>query len=368
MIHLLKITSSLAISASLMLTSIQVPHEAMSKVTLDHNGFIATYLTGQTTVADFLAERGIQTGSGTQINLELNAPLENAPTIVVDTPESITIRVDGRTIHRTANNETVAMALKAQGIELGSHDWINARLGDPVTDGMVLNIQRVQVREMTQAMVLTHGEEIIKSDSLLKGKEEITEGTDGERIIVTRTTLVDGVEYASEVVSTTVTSEPVATRRVIGTKVVKAPVVKKVSAPVKKTSAPVKKVSAPVKPKTTTTVKPATTTQTSDSDKNWKTFTLSFYTNLPSENGGYTITASGKSLRFGMVASNFYSLGTEIYLNGYGTMTVEDRGGSNFNNSYRLDVFIPRRSGESNSEYLRRVNNMGMPKVKGYVR
>ncbi len=359
MIQLLKITSSLAISASLMLTSIQIPHEPMSKVTLDNNGFIATYLTGQTTVADFLAERGIQLGNGAKINLELTAPLENSPTIIIDTPEDLTIRVDGKTYHRAGNNETVGMALKALGIELGSHDWINAAITDPVTDGMVLNIQRVQVREATQTMVLAHGEDTVKSDSLLKGKEEVTAGSDGERTIVTRTTLVDGVEFASEVVSSTVTREPVATRRVIGTKVVKAPVVKKVSAPVKKVSTPVK---------TTTTVKQATTTQTSDSDQNWKTFTLSFYTNLPEENGGYTITASGKSLRFGMVASNYYSLGTKIYLNGYGTMTVEDRGGSNFNNSYRLDVFIPRRSGESNSAYLSRVNNMGMPKVKGYVK
>ncbi len=48
-------------------------------------------------------------------------------------------------------------------------------------------------------------------------------------------------------------------------------------------------------------------------------------------------------------------------------MEVIDRGCSNFNNVYRYDVYIPRNSGESDSAYLSRVNNMGKKTVTAYI-
>ena len=95
-------------------------------------------------------------------------------------------------------------------------------------------------------------------------------------------------------------------------------------------------------------------------------FVLTFYTSLPEENGGYTVTCQGKKLKNGMVASNIYPLGTKIRINGK-IFTVSDRGGKNFNHSNRLDVLVERNSGESNSEYLKRVNNLGKVKVTGYI-
>ena len=95
-------------------------------------------------------------------------------------------------------------------------------------------------------------------------------------------------------------------------------------------------------------------------------FVLTFYTSLPEENGGYTVTCQGKKLKNGMVASNVYPLGTKIRINGK-IFTVSDRGGKNFNHSNRLDVLVEKNSGESNSEYLKRVNNLGKVKVTGYI-
>lgn len=95
-------------------------------------------------------------------------------------------------------------------------------------------------------------------------------------------------------------------------------------------------------------------------------FILSFYSSLPEENGNCTVTCTGQPLRYGIVASNVYPLGTKIYLEGYGLFTVADRGGSHFDNYNRLDVLIPPKyEGEPN--YKQRVNNMGKPHVKGYV-
>lgn len=97
-------------------------------------------------------------------------------------------------------------------------------------------------------------------------------------------------------------------------------------------------------------------------------FTLSFYTSLPSENGGHTVTCQGKKLRYGMVASNVYDIGTKIYLKGYGHFTVSDTGGSDFDENNRLDVLIERLPGEEDEPYKHRVDNMGKPVVTGYVK
>lgn len=96
--------------------------------------------------------------------------------------------------------------------------------------------------------------------------------------------------------------------------------------------------------------------------------TLSYYTSLASENGGYAnMTASGVKPQYGCIANNSLPFGTNIYIKGLGNFEVQDRGCSNFNNIYRYDVFIPRKYGESDSEYFNRVNNMGKDTVTAYI-
>lgn len=95
-------------------------------------------------------------------------------------------------------------------------------------------------------------------------------------------------------------------------------------------------------------------------------FELTFYTDLPSANGGYTMTASQTKPRDGVIASNYYPFGTKIEINGK-VYTVEDRGGKEFNSSNRLDVLIERNPGESDSQYHKRVHNMGRKQVVGKI-
>ena len=94
--------------------------------------------------------------------------------------------------------------------------------------------------------------------------------------------------------------------------------------------------------------------------------TLTFYGDSAAENGGYAgVDAQGNKLVAGTVASNVYSFGTKFYFNGQ-TFTVRDRGGKNFNSSNRLDVFVPRKPGESNSAYNKRLRQYGKRTVIMY--
>lgn len=97
-------------------------------------------------------------------------------------------------------------------------------------------------------------------------------------------------------------------------------------------------------------------------------FVLTFYTEDDNQNGYGAITCTGAKLSDGMVASNYYPLGTIIYLEGYGEVTVSDTGGGNFSNSSRLDVFVARQNGEDISVTNQRALRLGKQVVNGYIK
>jgi 3D (Asp-Asp-Asp) domain-containing protein len=100
----------------------------------------------------------------------------------------------------------------------------------------------------------------------------------------------------------------------------------------------------------------------------WQEYILTFYTSLDMENGYGAITSQGRRLSRGGVANNVIPQNTKIHLDGWGEVIVNDKGSNkHFSVDTRLDVFIERESGESDSQYLRRVNSYGVQRVKGYI-
>lgn len=101
----------------------------------------------------------------------------------------------------------------------------------------------------------------------------------------------------------------------------------------------------------------------------WEEFILTFYTSLESENSSAgAVTCQNKPLSRGGVANNIIPQNTELYLEGYGKVIVNDKGSNKyFNVDNRLDVFIEREPGESDGQYKHRVNSYGVQKVNGYI-
>ena len=90
-------------------------------------------------------------------------------------------------------------------------------------------------------------------------------------------------------------------------------------------------------------------------------FVLTYYSRHPSENGGHNCTCIGTPLREGIVANNYYPIGTKIELEDGRIYVVEDRGGTkHFNNYNRLDVFI-------DTYDVNYVNSLGVTKIKGRI-
>lgn len=96
---------------------------------------------------------------------------------------------------------------------------------------------------------------------------------------------------------------------------------------------------------------------------------ISYYSDLAIENSKYgNITATGKTLQNGMIANNHLDFGTNVYIEGEGMKVVEDRGNSKyFSTVAACDVFVPRVSGENNTEYFNRVNAKGRHYKQAYI-
>ena len=96
---------------------------------------------------------------------------------------------------------------------------------------------------------------------------------------------------------------------------------------------------------------------------------ISYYSDLAIENSKYgNITATGKTLQNGMIANNHLDFGTNVYIEGEGMKVVEDRGSDKyFSTVAACDVFVPRVSGENNTEYFNRVNAKGRHYKQAYI-
>lgn len=101
---------------------------------------------------------------------------------------------------------------------------------------------------------------------------------------------------------------------------------------------------------------------------------ISFYTDLQSENtvGKETTDAQGNKLVYGTIAiPRDLPLGTTFIIDGFdGEFTGRDRGSKKYikwldSNTMKIDMHIPRISGESNSAYHKRVYHMGVVKTIG---
>lgn len=114
---------------------------------------------------------------------------------------------------------------------------------------------------------------------------------------------------------------------------------------------------------------------------------LTFYCGVNNAMEGGALSAAGKTLVYGNLANNYYtgiksenggkswtklnngySLGTNVYIKDVGLFSIEDRGGSSdFNQTNRMDLFVARKDGESDSDWEKRTNSYGRVKVKAKI-
>ncbi len=138
-----------------------------------------------------------------EIDLDLQGPVE--------------VAVDGAVHPVQDASGGVAAVLDGLGITLNELDRVSVRHSD--TGAVTVVVTRVLVQDVTEVQPIAF--ETVEQDDperYVGTSDVVTAGAEGQRTLVHRVTTVDGAETARELVSDTVTAEPVTKVVAVGTK------------------------------------------------------------------------------------------------------------------------------------------------------
>jgi len=146
---------------------------------------------------------------------------EQKKNISIEILRAFNVRVvaDGKTQSLKMTGGDVSDALAAAGIEAGDKDILSTSINSDLTDNMEIVLQRVVTKMVEAIEAIPFKEEKKYTNTLKKGETKVErEGKNGEKSVVTEQTIVNGKVASSEIVSETVTLEPVNKIVLVGTK------------------------------------------------------------------------------------------------------------------------------------------------------
>ena len=264
-----------------------------------------TVKTRSESVEGALEEHGVNVSDTDKINVSTEKPVEDNENIVI----------------KRGTKADVKDALVEAGYIPGEYDQISAN-GETVASSDTIQLVSVSHTDETETEVIPKGVEYVDDATLIKGQEKVVdEGQDGVKTITYKVTYQDGQEATREVIDEQVTTE-------MRNKVIANGTMEPTPAP------------------KNTTVKDSFAAKSTVSDdggtvngykyKKKITMTATAYSTSPSENGGYTVSAMGNPLGYGIVAvdPSVVPLGSKVYVTSadgswsYGVASAEDTGGA----------------------------------------
>jgi uncharacterized protein YabE (DUF348 family) len=169
-------------------------------------------------VDEVLAELGVRQGAELSVARSLGIGRQGLD-FEIRTPKDVTLVADGEEQTVTTTAVTVRQALREFDITLGERDLIKPRPEDRLLAGDTITIKRVTVEEKTETITIEYETTTKTDDSMYVDQSTVErEGSDGEMVRVIEVTYVDGEEDDTEVLSETVTVDPVDRIMVKGTK------------------------------------------------------------------------------------------------------------------------------------------------------
>ena len=160
-----------------------------------------------------------------QLGLSLNQndtyttqAVEGAAAITVCRAQKITIHYHGQTTLVTGFGETAGELLSRLGLDVTGEDVVSHGLEEETYDGMELRVDRPEILRQVYTAAIPHPVSRCSDPTLPVGAETVlTPGTDGEMRCTAEITYLGGQEASRQVLSETVTRQPVAEIIAVGT-------------------------------------------------------------------------------------------------------------------------------------------------------
>ena len=246
----------------------------------------------------------------------------NGAAIDLDRAMAVEIQADGLSTLVHVTDGTVKDAIDQAGVSVGNYDTVSQKLTDTVTEGMLIEVDRVAYEDYTEKQAVNY-EVVYKYSAVLRpGQTKVrTAGVKGERTITYRKTIVNGQVVETKKIGDTITKQPV--NKVIlkgttlGTPLSKAPY----NIELDEGGQPVKY-------------------------KKLLTGQCTAYTNDEGDSGSWT--SAGKHVKVGLVAVNpkVIPYGTKMWITSadgkmvYGYAIAADTGGALLSGRVLVDLFM----------------------------
>ncbi len=170
-------------------------------------------------VRDAVIAAGFTVGADDEINYSIDKPLFDQMAIRIARVKNVTIAADGETKAYKVAADTVKEAIIRAGVTLGEHDRVEPKLSSKVTEGLLIDIKRVEIKEEKKVEPVKFETVTEESSDMYTDETKVkTAGVEGEKEVDYKVTYVEGKEEAREVITEKVTKEPVSEVVIRGTK------------------------------------------------------------------------------------------------------------------------------------------------------
>lgn len=305
-----------ALIAVMMIFTLATVYAAASpeKVEIHCDGQVIMVDKTSKSVYNVLLSNGISLGTYDSVSPGLDASVEDTDIIIVKRAVSVTLIDNGVSTSYLTSVDSVGKFISVKGINVDSDDIVQPSLDTAVTDGMEINIVRVEKVVTEEVVEIPYTTEKYDHDGIAKGLVSIRQyGVPGSKVCVRETVYFNGEVVSDGIVNEVIIQDPVNEILDVGTK-------------------------------ENTIVAPDGSVYTYSKVI---TCTATAYDASYESNGHWgPITATGKPLDSGMVAVDprVIPLGTRLYIecpNGtwvYGYSVAEDTGGAIKGN--KVDLFF----------------------------
>ncbi len=183
----------------------------INTVIICDNGTLIEVTTSGRTVGDALNIAGIVLNGDEYINYNKETVLSNLDMIEIERPVTLSVNVEGKELLIKSYSDSVSKALEENNIEITARDIVvGGKLDEVAEEGMNLSVIRIDEEYDIEKITLDYETQYVASEKMLKGTSAvINQGRVGIRTLIYRVIKEDGVEISRELVSDTITQNPI---------------------------------------------------------------------------------------------------------------------------------------------------------------
>lgn len=179
-------------------------------ITVVVNGQPTKFVTYKSTIEDALKKKNITIGPKDYISPSLNSRIKENETINIKKAVNIKIEVDGKELALISSEDSVGLMLKTENISLSDSDKVKPALSTPITEGMNVEVIRVQTKSLFEVKPIKYNEIVKVNTKLANTKRYVRqEGKTGEKRVSYSVVYENGIEVSRTTLKESIIKNPV---------------------------------------------------------------------------------------------------------------------------------------------------------------